>query len=210
MVSLTHSNKASAVKKAALAVSLIIALLISMAPYAFAANETEDNTPVHTRKQEMLHEVADILRGFGYAEDSEVIKALQKVWWQEQEDLNIIAKVIRYEADPAYCDWEHSVAVGVVILNRVKCQWFKGDTVKEIVAAPGQYLASYTYGFEGTPRLCYLAAKAAMDGNHEVPSNAYWQDNHVQGKYIWKAFVCDTGWFRSTTYICCGVPGTDD
>lgn len=27
--------------------------------------------------------------------------------------------------------------------------------------------------------------------------------------YIWKAFTVDTGWFRSTTYICRGIPVVD-
>lgn len=159
---------------------------------------------ITTAKQDALHNAADILRSVGYSEDSEVIKALQAEWWREQEDLDIIAKVIQNEADPAWCEWEHSVAVGAVVCNRVKSPHFP-NMVKEVVAAPGQYLPAYTYGFDATPRLAYLAAKAALDGDHEVPEDAYWQDNTIQGKRIWKAFTVDTGYFRSTTYICCGV-----
>ena len=167
-----------------------------------------DYEPVRTNKQLALHEAADILRAAGFAEDSTEIKTLQAAWLQEQENLNIIAKVIDNEASPAWCEWEHSVAVGAVVLNRVRSQWFP-NSVKEVVAQPGQYLASYTYGFDKTSRLAYEAAKAALDGDHDVPSNAYWQDNTVQGVYVWKSFILDTGWFRSTTYICCGIPGVD-
>lgn len=45
------------------------------------------------------------------------------------------------------------------------------------------------------------------DGDHDVPSDCYWQDTHIQGKEIWKAFTVDTEYFHSTTYICRGIPG---
>ncbi len=123
---------------------------------------------------------------------------------REQENLDIIAKVIAHEAAPEWCEWDHSVAVGAVVMNRVKSPYFP-NTVKEVVAAPGQYLKSYTFGFDETSNLAYLAAKAAIDGDHDVPSDAYWQDNKRQGKEVWRSFVCDTGYYRSVTYICCGV-----
>lgn len=184
-------------------VVLLILLGIILATPAHAEEEA-----IRTNKQIALHEAAEILRACGYSDDSDVIKALQAAWWQEQEDLQIIAKVIQNEADPKWCEWEHSVAVGAVVCNRVKSPYFP-NTVKEVVEQPGQYLKAYTSNFSGTTRLAYEAAKAAMDGAHDVPANAYWQDNRVQGVYVWKAFICDTGYFRSTTYICCGIVGVD-
>lgn len=189
-------------------VAIFILLIISLVLLVTPVN-AYDGERVTTRRQDALHEAAEILRAAGFTDDDPEVAALSAAWWEEQEDLDIVAKVIQNEADPKWCEWEHSVAVGVVILNRVKCPYFKGDTVKEIVAAPGQYLKSYTYNFEKTSRLAYLAAKAAIDGEHSVPSNAYWQDNKIQGCYIWKSFLLDTGWYRSTTYICCGIPGVD-
>lgn len=182
-----------------MAVLLVMLLVILLTPA-----EAYEGDPVRTERQETLHAAADILRSYGYAEDSEAIKALGAAWAAEQEALDIIAKTIQNEADPAWCEWEHSVAVGAVVVNRVKSEYFP-DSVKEVVEAPRQYLPAYTRDFDGTSRLAYLAAKAALDGDHDVPEDAYWQDNKVQGKRIWKAFVCDTGYFRSTTYICCGV-----
>lgn len=161
---------------------------------------------ITTNKQDALHEAADMLRSVGYAEDSSVIKALSNAWWEEQEKLDILAKVVAHEADPAYCEWEHSVAVAVVVLNRVASPYFP-STVKDVVASPGQYLVSYTWGFEKTPRLCYEVAKAALDGDHEIPPDCYWQAQFPQGTSTWKTFLCDTGWFRSTTYICRGIVG---
>ena len=176
---------------------LMLVILISPADAAYG---------VTTQRQDDLHTAADILRSLGYADDSEVIQRLKAEWWNEQERLDIAAKVIQNEADPAWCEWEHSVAVGAVVVNRERSPHFP-NTIREVVAQPGQYLKSYTYGFDGTTELAYLAAKAALDGDHDVPSNAYWQDTHVQGVSIWKAFTVDTGYFRSTTYICCGIPG---
>lgn len=166
-----------------------------------------DGERITTNRQDALHQAADSLRLAGLNEDDPAIVALSAEWWAEQEALDIIAKVIQHEADPEWCEWDHSVAVGVVVCNRVKSPHFKGDTVREIVAAPGQYLVSYTYDFSETSRLAYEAAKAALDGAHDVPSDCYWQDTHIQGAAIWKAFTVDTGWFRSTTYICRGIPG---
>lgn len=165
-----------------------------------------DGERITTARQDALHQAAELLRAAGLTDDDPAIQALSAAWWEEQENLDILAKVIQNEADPNWCDWEHSVAVGAVVLNRVQSEYFP-NTVREVVAQPGQYLVSYTYGFEQTSRKAYEVAKAALDGDHDVPSDCYWQDNHVQGVSIWKAFYLDTGWFRSTTYICRGIPG---
>ena len=189
-----------------LIVAVLALILIGLCLLLATPAHAYDGGRITTARQDALHEAADILRDCGYAEDSEVIRAIQAEWRAEQEKLDIIAKVIANEAPPEWCEWEHSVAVGVVVLNRVASPLFP-DTVREVVAAPGQYLRSYTYGFSETPRLAYEAAKAALDGDHEVPEDCFWQDTRVQGAAIWKAFTVDTGYFRSTTYICRGIPG---
>ena len=187
-----------------LIVAVLALILIGLCILLATPAHAYDGTRITTARQEALHEAADILRSCGYAEDSEVIRAIQADWRAEQEKLDIIAKVIDHEAPPAWCEWEHSVAVGVVVLNRVASPLFP-DTVRDVVAAPGQYLRSYTYGFDDTSRVAYEAAAAALDGAHEVPEDCYWQDTHVQGAAIWRAYTVDTGWYRSTTYICRGV-----
>ena len=184
----------------------MVVLLCALAVILATPVGAYDGTRITTARQNALHEAAEVLRAAGFSDDSDAIKALSAAWWAEQENLDILAKVVRYEADPAYCEWEHSVAVAVVVLNRVASPYFP-DSVKDVVAAPGQYLEWYTYGFDGTPRLCYEVAAAALDGEHDVPEDCYWQDTHIQGASIWKAFTVDTGWFRSTTYICRGIPG---
>lgn len=185
-----------------MAVLLVMLLVILLTPA-----EAYEGEPVRTARQETLHAAADILRSYGYAEDSEAIRALGDAWAAEQEALDIIAKVIQNEADPAWCEWEHSVAVGAVVVNRERSPQFP-NTIREVVAQPGQYLPAYTYGFDNTSRLAYEAAKAALDGDHNVPEDAYWQDTNVQGVSIWKTFEVTTKYgFHSVTYICCGIPG---
>lgn len=184
----------------------MIVLFVALCVILVTPVNAYEGTRITTAKQDALHEAADLLRAAGFSDDDPAIKALSDAWWAEQENLDIIAKVVAHEADPAYCEWEHSVAVAVVVLNRVASPYFP-NTVREVVAAPGQYLPSYTWGFERTPRLCYEVAKAAMDGDHDVPEDCYWQDTSIQGTAIWKAFTVDTGWFKSTTYICRGIPG---
>lgn len=188
--------------------TVICMAVIFVAVCVILANTAKayEGDQIWTKKQLTLHYAADMLREVGFSEDSEPIKALSDAWREEQEKLDIIAKVIAHEADPQWCEWEHSVAVAVVVLNRVASPYFP-DTVRDVVAAPGQYLESYTRDFADTPRLCYEVAKAALDGDHDVPADCYWQDTSIQGTSIWKAFTVDTGYFRSTTYICRGIPG---
>ena len=184
-----------------LAVIIVFIFVLLLVPA-----EAYENEPVRTARQETLHEAADILRSYGYAEDSEVITRLKTEWWNEQERLAITAKVIQFEADPQWCEWKHSVAVGAVVVNRERSPHFP-NTIREVVAQPGQYLKSYTYDFSGVSELAYLAAKAALDGDHDVPPDAFWQDNKVQGVSIWRRFEVTTIYgFHSVTYICCGIP----
>ena len=184
----------------------MIVLFVALCVILVTPVNAYEGTRITTAKQDALHEAADLLRAAGFSDDDPAIKALSDAWWAEQENLDIIAKVVAHEADPAYCEWEHSVAVAVVVLNRVASPYFP-NTVREVVAAPGQYLPSYTWGFEKTPRKCYEVAAAALNGEHDVPTDCFWQDNRVQGTSIWKAFYLNTGYFSSTTYICRGIPG---
>lgn len=199
-----HNNIIAGIVICMVVFMIVICVMLATPAHAY------DGERITTARQDALHEAAEMLRAAGLTDDDPAIMALSAEWWREQEALDIVAKVIQHEADPQWCEWEHSVAVGAVVCNRVKSPHFKGDTVREIVAAPGQYLVSYTYDFSETSRLAYEAAKAALDGDHDVPSDCYWQDNKVQGVSVWKSFVCETPYgFRSTTYICRGVVGVD-
>jgi len=190
----------------------MVVVMVALAADAFAFGgkgyareentQAEVKTPVRTAKQEALHQAADILRDVGYTDDSVEIKTLQAAWMAEQENLNIVARVVMGEA--GYCPWEHKVAVAAVVVNRTKSPYFP-STVREVVAQPYQYTTLYLTGFEKTTRECYEAAKVALDGTDDVPDDVIWQAEFVQGTSVWWASVVDTGWYRSTTYFCRGV-----
>lgn len=175
-------------------VSSVLAMCLVIVFCGAFTNPEKELQPVRTARQELLHELAEQAREAGEPEDGPVIKMLQEEWWKEQEDLSILAKTIYHEA--GNCTWEHRVYVGAVVLNRVASPLFP-DTVYEVVAQPGQYLKSYCSGFNNIPRGSWEAAKAAMDGDHDMPTDVYWQANFPQGKTTWK--VIDSGY--SLTYF---------
>lgn len=188
----------------AMGVAILCMIFIALCVLMATPVGAYDGSRITTARQDALHEAAELLRAAGLPDDDPAIKALSAEWWKDQEALDILAKVVAHEADPAWCEWEHSVAVAVVVLNRMASPYFP-DSVREVVAAPGQYLPAYTYGFDQTPRLCYEVAKAALDGEHDVPADAYWQAEFPQGREVWRTFRVDTGYYTSTTYICRGV-----
>ena len=77
-----------------------------------------------------LHRLAEQARADGEPEDSPYIIALQEEWMREQQDLDIVAKVIENEAGG--CPWLHRVAVGKVVLNRKNSPHFP-DTIFDVV-----------------------------------------------------------------------------
>jgi len=115
-------------------------------------------------------------------------------------DLAILANVIAGEAP--YCPQEHQIAVAAVVLNRVADPRFP-DTVAGVVGQEGQYSERYLELME-LPDGCLEAAQAALDGEHDVPSDVIYQAQFPQGFETWWISEVDTGWWRSTTYFCRG------
>ena len=180
-------------------VILFILLCVSM------AHAEEDNSPIWTHKMEVAHEAADILRAYGYAENSPAIFSMKMIWLQEKENLDILARVIMGEGGG--CDFDFKVCVGAVLRNRVEYSEYFPDSYSEAVSQPGQYTTAYLTGFDKTNRESYEAAKYVLDGKDDVPHDVIWQANFPQGKEIWKIIEVDTGWFKSTNYFCKGIYG---
>ena len=179
----------------ALLCMVFIALCLLLATPAAAY----DGEPIRTEKQEYLHEVAEMFRARGYSEESDIILALQRLWAEEQDALDIVARVVQGEAGG--CPWMHQVAVAAVVVNRINSPLFP-DTAREVVAQPMQYTTLYLKGFDKTSRQCYEAAKKALDGESGVPEDVIWQAEFPQGKEVWWVSEVDTGWYRSITYFC--------
>lgn len=193
-----------------IALFLLIAImigisLVGIANADFSRTTYAENLPIRTKKQELVHETADLLRSYGYSDDSQAIKALKEVWTKEQNNLNIVARVI--EGEGGGCDFEFKVCVGAVLRNRVEHSEYFPDTYYEAVAQPGQYTTLYLRGFDKISRESYEAAKYVLDGEDDVPHDVIWQANFPQGNEIWKIIEVDTGWFKSTNYFCKGVYG---
>ena len=182
----------------------VFVILIALA-WILASNARAYEGPaIRTARQEALHQAAEILRAAGLPDDDPAVMALSAEWWAEQEALDIVARVVQGEA--GNCPWAHQLAVAAVVVNRVNSPYFP-NTVREVVAAPAQYTELYLTGFDKTSRQCYEAAKKALDGESGVPEDVIWQAEFIQGCEIWWVSTVDTGWFRSTTYFCRGIPG---
>ncbi len=65
-------------KKILILILLVAALVVTATP-AFAINQE----PIWTNNQIAYHELANYARSLGYTDDSEIIQALQQLWWQE-------------------------------------------------------------------------------------------------------------------------------
>ena len=195
-------------------VLLVICLLMLLPMITMAADE-EDAFPVWTQKQEIYHQIAEQARAMGLPEDHEIIQLCQKLWWEEFDALNILAKTIYKEAGIA--PWLHRIAVGQVVMNRVASPDFP-NTVREVVGQKYewydddgvfhriyQYHPSYCENFEGIDRQFYEDAKFILDGNAVniyVPDDIIWQAEFPQGKEIWWISGVDYPNYHSTTYFC--------
>ena len=186
----------------AMGVAILCMIFIALCVLMATPTKAYDGGRITTARQDALHEAADLLRAAGLPDDDPAIRALSVEWWREQEALDIVARVVMGEAGG--CPWEHQVAVAAVVVNRVNSPYFP-DTVREVVASPGQYTTLYLSGFEKTSRQCYEAAKVALDGTDDVPDDVIWQAEFPQGTEIWWISRVNTGWYSSTTYFCRGV-----
>jgi len=182
-----------------LLIVIICVIFIALCVLIAIPSKAYEGDVIRTVKQDALHEAADALRAAGYAEDSAPIRALSAAWWAEQEALDIVARVVMGEAGS--CPFDHQVAVAAVVVNRVNSDLFP-NTVRDVVAQPMQYTTLYLSGFDTTPRICYEAAKVALDGTDGVPDDVIWQAEFPQGREIWWRSEVNTGWYASTTFFC--------
>lgn len=174
-----------------------------------------DQEPIWTNKQIAYHAMAEYARSLGFSEDSDIIKTLQSLWWEEQQNLNILAKVIENEAGG--CPWKHRIAVGQVVLNRVASDQFP-NTIFDVVNQTStwydekgvkhtlwQYNPAYCYNFENVSYQSYEDAKFVLDGNAAewyVPTDIVWQAEFIQGKEVWWISEVKTDYYHSITYFC--------
>ena len=181
-------------------ITLAIVIFCSVNAYAMEYDETAS---VWTERMNSLHKAADILREHGYSEDSEVIQALKRAWEDEYHDLQIVAKVIEGEA--GNCGYDQMVYTGVTVVSRKNSERFP-NTIYAVVAAPNQYSQLYLTNFHTLNHKCLSAARDAIDGNHDAPSDLYWEalSPNPMAKEVWKVVEFRSDWYHSTTYFCRG------
>lgn len=186
-------------KKRLICIFLLLAVMFAASAY------TKPAEPTWTYRQTELHKLANMAREMGLPEDSPIIAEAQRLWRQEEENLRILAKVVRNEA--GYCTDRHQQLVAQVVLNRVASPLFP-DNVKDVVNAPGQYNPIYTRNLptrdtedEQTQR-AFANALKAMNGEVDCPENVLFQSEFKNlGTGIYEQITVDTGWFYSTTYF---------
>lgn len=176
--------------------------------------------------QAQAHQTANRLRAQGYTDKSAYIQAAKSTWNEAQaniaayqklsrytdEEIRILATTVYYEAGCTTDQLRHYVAQ--VVMNRVADSRFP-NTVRAVIEQPGQYAGSYTTAqktqaiLDADARngtyyyaMCEAAAKDAMMGRVDMPSNVVFQANFRQGSGVWKSVTIDTGYFRSTSYFC--------
>ena len=178
----------------------------------------EEKTLIQTNNQIKYEQLMMEMIELGYSFGDEAYIELVDLYEQEQQNLNIIAKVIDNEAPFPYCSFLHRIAVGQVVLNRVNHPNFPNtvyDVVNQtsrwtdefgVVHTVYQYTPEYTRNFEKTSAKAYWDAKFVLDGNAVntlVPDDIIWQAEFKQGKAIWWESRVETDWgFKSTTYFC--------
>lgn len=134
--------------------------------------------------------LASILAGCGTVETE-----TEKTY--SDNDLYILSHIISAEA--GNCSEDMMIAVGSVVLNRVKDERFP-DTIEEVVFQPGQYSPTWngTYYAEPTDEAVEVAEMLLTDGS-QIDESVVWQAEFVQGVGIYE--VIESPW-GTKMYFC--------
>ena len=205
---------------------LSLTLVAAMLPAAAAAdsNYTTCMAVISEQRtvQAQAHEAAQAMRQMGYEESSAYIQTAKATWNEAQqeiaaynrlakytdEDIRILATAVYYEAGSTTDQLREYVAQ--VVLNRVGDSRFP-NSIRGVITQPGQYAGKYataesTQAAQNASSINYAssvtAAKKAMMGRVDMPSNVVFQANFTQGKGLWKSVYFNSGWFSSTSYFC--------
>ena len=116
---------------------------------------------------------------------------------ETDNDLYILSHIISAEA--GNCSEDMMIAVGSVVLNRVKDERFP-DSIEEVVFQPGQYSPTWngTYYNEPTDEAVEVAEMLLTDGS-QIDESVVWQAEFVQGVGIYE--VIDSPW-GTKMYFC--------
>jgi len=156
----------------------------------------------HESKKASAHQMAEAARALGYSEDSAIIQAAKSHYNTAQEEidaeLDILARVVYFEAGSSWISDRHQQLVACVLLNRCNDNRFP-NTIEGNVYKKGQYACSgklYSVSKSNIPSRCYDNAKAAAYGLVECPPSIIFQAQFKQGKGVYEHI--------GNTYFCYG------
>jgi hypothetical protein len=112
-----------------------------------------------------------------------------------EDELYMLSHLIYAEAGSVKCSDKTRYYVGSVVLNRVKSNLFKENTIKDVIFADGQYSCTWlgTYYNEPTTR-CVEIAKDLLENGSVLPENVVFQATFEQGDGIYE--------YIDNTYFC--------
>ena len=121
-----------------------------------------------------------------------VRKTIKRRHSYTQDDLNVLTRIIHGEASGQ--SWDFQVAVGSVVLNRVKSSKFP-NTIRGVVFQKGQYAATWDGNYNKTPsEQSRRVAKYLLENGSQLPSHIIFQAEFKQGKGVYKKM--------GNTYFC--------
>lgn len=154
------------------------------------------------QRKAAAHTMAEAARELGYGEDSAIITAAKEHYASAQGEidgeLDMLARVVYFEAGSSWISDRHQQLVACVLLNRCADSRFP-DTIKGNVYRKGQYACSgrlYSISAAQIPTRCYDNAKAAAYGWVECPEGVIFQAQFKQGRGVYAKI--------GNTYFCLG------
>ena len=109
-----------------------------------------------------------------------------------QKDLYILSHIIYAEAGGQ--SWDFQVAVGSVVLNRVKSKKFP-NTIRGVVFQKGQYASTWDGNYNKTPsKQSIKVAKYLLKNGSQLPRYVYFQAEFLQSDRVYKKM--------GNTYFC--------
>ena len=111
-------------------------------------------------------------------------KKVNKSKSYSNNDLNILTKVIYGEASGQ--SWDFKVAVGSVVLNRVKSKKYP-NSIKGVVFQKGQYACTWDGNYNKKPdKQTKRVAEYLLKNGSQLPSKVLYQAEFKQGKGVYK------------------------
>lgn len=154
------------------------------------------------QRKAAAHTMAEAARELGYTEDSAIITEAKAHYYSAQSEIDaeidLLARVVYFEAGSSWISDRHQQLVACVLLNRCADSRFP-DTIKGNVYRKGQYACSgrlYSVSAAQIPTRCYTNAKAAAYGWVECPEGVIFQAQFKQGRGVYEKI--------GNTYFCLG------